>query len=91
MKGSLPSAEWGPIRLIFRVLQCSSKSWRCLYDAILLVQAESEGPGSIPDNVIGRFNRPSASNHTLALGSTQPLTEMTTWSLPRGKGRSAVA
>jgi hypothetical protein len=45
--------------------------------------------GSIPDEVIGFFNWPNPSSRTMALGSTQPLTEMSTKNLPGGKGRSA--
>jgi hypothetical protein len=40
--------------------------------------------GSILDEVIGFFNWPNPSSRTMALGSTQLLTEM---SLPGGKGR----
>jgi hypothetical protein len=32
-------------------------------------------------------NLPNASSHTIALGSTQPLTEMSTRNLPGGKKR----
>jgi hypothetical protein len=32
------------------------------------------------------FNLPNPSSNTMGLGSTQPLTEMSTWNLPRGKG-----
>jgi hypothetical protein len=35
------------------------------------------------------FNLPNPSSHTMALGSTQPLTEMSTRDLPGGKGRQA--
>jgi hypothetical protein len=45
--------------------------------------------GSIPDEVIGFFNWPDPSSCTMALGSTQPLAEMSTRNLPGGKGRSA--
>jgi hypothetical protein len=45
--------------------------------------------GSIPDKVIGFFNWPNSSSRNMALGSTQPLTEMSTRNLPRGKVRSA--
>jgi hypothetical protein len=41
---------------------------------------------SNPDVVIGVFNLPNPSSHTMALGSTQPLTEMSTRNLPGGKG-----
>jgi hypothetical protein len=43
--------------------------------------------GSIPDEVIGFFNWPSPSSCTMALGSTHPLTEMSTRNLPGDKGR----
>jgi hypothetical protein len=33
------------------------------------------------------FNLPHPSSHTMALGSTQPLTEMNTMNLPGGKGQ----
>jgi hypothetical protein len=48
-----------------------------------------EVAGSIPDEVTGFFNWPNPSSRTMALGSTQPLTEMSTRNLPRGKGRPA--
>jgi hypothetical protein len=44
---------------------------------------------NIPDEVIGFFNWPNPSSRTMALGSTQPLTKMSTRNLPRGKGRPA--
>jgi hypothetical protein len=44
---------------------------------------------SIPDNVMGLFNSPNPSSRTIALGSTQPLTEMSTRNLSGGKGRPA--
>jgi hypothetical protein len=43
----------------------------------------------IPDEVIRLSNWPSPSSRTMALGSTKPLTEMSTRRLPEGKGRSA--
>jgi hypothetical protein len=42
--------------------------------------------GLIPNVVIGFFNWPNPSSCTLALESTQPLTEMSTRNLPGGKG-----
>jgi hypothetical protein len=44
--------------------------------------------GLIPDEIIGFFNWPNPSSRTMALGSTQPLTEMSTKNLPGRKGRS---
>jgi hypothetical protein len=40
--------------------------------------------GSIPDEVIGYFSLPNPSSHTMALGSTQPLTEISTRNIPGG-------
>jgi hypothetical protein len=45
--------------------------------------------GSIPDEVIGFFNWPNPYSSIMTLGSTQPLTEMSTRNLPGGKGRPA--
>jgi hypothetical protein len=42
--------------------------------------------GSILDEVIGFFNLPNPSSRTMALGSIQPVTEMSTRNLPGGKG-----
>jgi hypothetical protein len=44
--------------------------------------------GSIPDEAIGFFffNLPRPSSRIMALGSTQPLTEMSTRNLPGVKG-----
>jgi hypothetical protein len=44
---------------------------------------------SIPDEVTGFFNRPNPSSRITALGSTEPLTEMSTRNLPGDKGRPA--
>jgi hypothetical protein len=41
--------------------------------------------GSNPDEV-DFFNLPNPTSHTMALGSTQPLTEMSTRNIPGGKG-----
>jgi hypothetical protein len=43
-------------------------------------------PVRIPDEV-DFFNLPNLSSRTMALGSTQPLTEMSTRNLPGGKKR----
>jgi hypothetical protein len=45
--------------------------------------------GLIPDEAIGFFNWPISSSHIVALGSTRPLTEMSTRNIPGGKGRQA--
>jgi hypothetical protein len=40
--------------------------------------------GSIPDGVTGIFHRHNPSDRTMALGPTQPLTEMSTRSISWG-------
>jgi hypothetical protein len=45
--------------------------------------------GSIPDEVIGFFSWSNPSSRTMALGSTQPLAEMSTRNLSGGNGRPA--
>jgi hypothetical protein len=45
-------------------------------------------PVRVPDEV-DFFNLSNPSNRTMALGSTQPLTEMSTRNLPGGKKRPA--
>jgi hypothetical protein len=45
--------------------------------------------GSIPDVVLRFFKRHDPSSRTMALGSTQPLTEMSTKNLPEARGRPA--
>jgi hypothetical protein len=42
-----------------------------------------------PMRLLDFFNLPNSSNRTMALGSTHPLTEMSTRNLPGGKGRPA--
>jgi hypothetical protein len=42
--------------------------------------------GSIPDEVIGFFNRHNPSSPTMTLGLTQPVTEVSTRNLPGGEG-----
>jgi hypothetical protein len=47
-------------------------------------------PIGVPDEVdFFFFNLPKPSSRTMALGSTQSLTEMSTRNLPRGKKRPA--
>jgi hypothetical protein len=40
-------------------------------------------------NELNFFNLPNPSSHTMALGSTQPVTEMSTRNLPGSKGQPA--
>jgi hypothetical protein len=45
--------------------------------------------GSIPDEVIRFSTWLNPSSRTIAMGSTEPLTEMSIMNLPRGKGQLA--
>ena len=57
---------------------------QCLEDSIAVAKwlrpcaTNRKVAGSIPDGVIGIFHRHNSSDRTKALGSTQPLTEMST-------------
>jgi hypothetical protein len=46
--------------------------------------------GSVPKEVIRFFNSSKPSSCTMAVESTQPLTEMNTMNLPGGKGQLAL-
>ena len=46
--------------------------------------------GSIPDGVIGMFHLHNPSGRTMVLGSTQPLTQMSTRNISWGKGGRCV-
>jgi hypothetical protein len=48
------------------------------------VEALRKVEGSIPEGVFENFHRLNPSGRTMALGSTQPLTEMSTTDLLRG-------
>jgi hypothetical protein len=48
-----------------------------------------KSPVRVPDEVDFFFNLPNLSSRTMALGSTQPLTEMSTSNIPGGKKRPA--
>jgi hypothetical protein len=52
-----------------------------------MLQAE-RSPVRVPDEV-DFFNLPNPSSHTMAMGSTQPLTEMSIRNLPGGEKRPA--
>jgi hypothetical protein len=51
--------------------------------------ARQKVAGSIPDEATGFFNVPNPASRTMALGSTQPLTEMSTRNCLGGKVRPA--
>ena len=54
------------------------KLWNAFLRIFLHHYIEPQVAGSIPDGVIGIFHWHSTSDRTMALGSTQPLTEMST-------------
>jgi hypothetical protein len=54
-----------------------------------LLSNKSKVAGSVLVEVTGCFKLPNPSSRTMALGSTQPPTEMSTRNLPEGKGRPA--
>jgi hypothetical protein len=54
---------------------------------VVVYAATCKVAGSIPDKVTGFFNLSISSSRIMALGSNQPLTEMSTTNLPGGKGR----
>jgi hypothetical protein len=53
-----------------------------------MLKAE-RSPVRVPDE-LDFFNLPNPSSRTMALGSTQPLTKMSTRNLPGGKKRPAL-
>jgi hypothetical protein len=68
------------------VRQLGSTQWRSWF---MHYATSRKVAGSISDEVTGFFSWPHASSPTMALGSTRPLTEMSTTNIPRGKGRPA--
>jgi hypothetical protein len=56
--------------------------WQCSW--LRQYATSQKVAGSIPDEVTGLFNSPNPSSCTMALGSTQPLREMSTRNLPGG-------
>jgi hypothetical protein len=57
-------------------------------NSMKLVYASQKIASSIPE-FTGFFNWPNPSSRTMALESTQPLTQMSTRNLPGGEGRPA--
>ena len=64
-----------------RVLQYRNKKWtwsKCICQSLRCWATNRKVAGSIPDGVIGIFHWHNPRDRTMALGSTQPLTEMST-------------
>ena len=58
--------------------------------SVVALPASRKVAGSIPDGVIGIFHGHNPFGRTIALGSTQPLTEMSTRNISWGKGGRCV-
>jgi hypothetical protein len=76
-----------PIRDQFLILIAGWHQIESIYIVTMTFSWSLAVAGSIPDEVIVFFNWPNPSSRTVALGLTQPLTEMSTRNLPGGKGR----
>ena len=63
--------------LLLLLLLLSSTCFQCL----MCCATNRKVAGSIPDSVIGIFHWHNPSDRTMTLGSTQPLTEMSTRSI----------
>jgi len=91
MSGQIQLAVWCQLlpSLKYSVTECDGKGGRsvarCWWRSWLRHRAPSRKvAGSIPDSVIGIFNWHNPFDRTMALGSTQPLTEMSTRSISWG-------
>jgi hypothetical protein len=81
--------RWGCQPYAPAAIYPQENSW---YSFLLEVIVRLEGLGQVknPNDLIGNRTRDlPASRRTMALGSTQPLTEMSTRNIPGGKGRPA--
>jgi hypothetical protein len=58
--------------------------FRQYHDSLRYCTTKRKVAGSIPDGVIGIFHWHNPSERTVAVGSTQPLTEMSTRSISLG-------
>ena len=56
----------------------------------MALRYKQKAAGSIPDGVVGIFHLHNSSGRTLALGLTQPLTEMSTRNISWGKGGQCI-
>jgi hypothetical protein len=76
-------------RIIFSdTLNCSGGTrWRSRFRHCGTIRKVA---GSIPDGVIGIFHWHHPSGHTMAMGSTQPLIEMSTRNISWGRGGRCV-
>jgi hypothetical protein len=73
--------HWNKIRLELYLRQCGARRWRSW---LTQCATRRKVAGSIPDGVTGIFYWHNPSGRTMALGFTQPLTEMSTRNLSWG-------
>jgi hypothetical protein len=66
-----------------------SKDGRAWVDTMRNYATSRKVEGSFPVEVVGLLSLPNPSSRTMALGSTQSVTEMSTRNLPGVKGRKA--
>jgi hypothetical protein len=84
------SNVWIFLRYLARFLITSTwSSFQFYYVIFRQTTTSRKVAGSIPDEIIGFFSWRNPSCRTMALGSTQPLTEMSTRNLPGSKERPA--
>jgi hypothetical protein len=65
--------------IVVIILHCSDVE---VHGALRHYATSQKVAGLTPDEAIGFFNLPNISSRTMALGSTQPLTEMSIRNLP---------
>jgi hypothetical protein len=71
-------------------IKCCTDKWKHFMPLHIFYATSWKFAGSIPYEVTGFFNWPNPSSRTMALGSTQPLTKMSTRNPPVGKWRPAL-
>jgi hypothetical protein len=77
-----------PINHMALLVQHRKKETKFPGDVLGLIKVLSDA-GSFPDEVMKLFIWPNISSFIITLGSTQPITEMSTRNLPGGNGRPA--
>jgi hypothetical protein len=73
-------------RLFLRIINVTDKSWGHAVAQLVDCATSRKVVGSIPDDFIGIFYWHNPSDRTMALGSTQSLTEISTGNISWGRG-----
>jgi hypothetical protein len=79
---------WSSCEYYLKILILPHRKPR-FYFRVYVGNSTKQVAGSSADEVYSFFNLPNTSNITMTLGSTQPLTEMSTRNFPGGKGQPA--